>query len=201
MYINVSIHDYLRALMGFHQYDTTFTLDPRVAINKPEKKDVVSRGIGNQVTVEFNLLYRFHCAISLKDEKYTEDVFREEYGKYISDVMKGWDEKKSEMTLDQYLKANWDPKDMTLNQFLEAVGKKSVADKQLKEPEPWEKEFGLERKGPHFARNKITGLFDDQKMIDELERCMKDPICKLHPHRRMYNAGNCVEYNLLTHLS
>ena len=62
MYVNVSIHDYLRALMGFHQYDTTFTLDPRVAINDPKdsKKDIVSRGIGNQVTVEFNLLYRFH---------------------------------------------------------------------------------------------------------------------------------------------
>lgn len=26
MYIQISIHDYLRALMGFHNFDTNFTL-------------------------------------------------------------------------------------------------------------------------------------------------------------------------------
>ena len=181
IYVNISIHDYLRALMGFHQYKTTFTLDPRVAINDKDKKDSVSRGIGNQVTVEFNLLYRFHCAISLKDESYTEDVFREEYGQYIEDVVNGWDKEKSGMTLEQYLRANWDPKDMTLTQFLEAVTKKGAADKKLPKQEPWQKEFGLERKGPHFSRSKITGLFDDQKMLGELERCMKDPISNFGP--------------------
>jgi hypothetical protein len=56
MYIQVSIHDYLRALMGFHAYDTNFTLDPRV--NMAEHKNV-SRGLGNQVTVEFNVCGSF----------------------------------------------------------------------------------------------------------------------------------------------
>ncbi|KAF9773375.1 hypothetical protein IL306_008835, partial [Fusarium sp. DS 682] len=72
MYIQISVHDYLRALMGFHQFDTNFTLDPRADFD--QKK--TSRGIGNQVTVEFNLLYRFHCAISRKDEAYTEEFMK-----------------------------------------------------------------------------------------------------------------------------
>lgn len=37
----------------------------------------VSHGLCNQVTVEFNLLYRFHCAILRADELYTEDFMKE----------------------------------------------------------------------------------------------------------------------------
>lgn len=73
MYIQISIHDYLRALMEFHQFDTNFTLEPRLDIDN----QTVPRRLGNQVTVEFNLLYRFHCAISQKDEKYTEEYMKE----------------------------------------------------------------------------------------------------------------------------
>ncbi|KAJ0165001.1 Linoleate 10R-lipoxygenase [Colletotrichum tanaceti] len=76
MYVNISIHDYLRTLMGFHQFDTNFTLDPR----KDFEQKKTTRGLGNQVTVEFNLLYRFHCAISLRDEKYTEEYMKAVFG-------------------------------------------------------------------------------------------------------------------------
>ena len=44
MYIQVSVHDYLRALMGFHQFDTNFTLDPRSDFD--QKK--TTRGIGKK---------------------------------------------------------------------------------------------------------------------------------------------------------
>ena len=143
--------------MGFHQYNTSFTLEPRIAIDKAGKKDAVSRGIGNQVTVEFNLLYRFHCAISKKDEKYTEDYMREAYGAYFP--------------------SGWDPKSMTLQQFYyamqcsarDAVGKAVV--------EPCDIEFGLQTEGDmKFARNEFTRLFDDQKMVDQLVSSMKEPI-------------------------
>jgi len=40
-------------------------------------KDGTPRGIGSQVSVEFNLLYRFHSAVSKRDEKWTEDFFRQ----------------------------------------------------------------------------------------------------------------------------
>ena len=51
LYTQISIHDYLRALMGFHQWNTDFTLEPRTAMNDHRN---VSRGLGNQATVEFN---------------------------------------------------------------------------------------------------------------------------------------------------
>ncbi|KAJ3546103.1 hypothetical protein NM208_g2174 [Fusarium decemcellulare] len=119
MYIQISVHDYLRALMGFHQFDTNFTLDPRADFD--QKK--TSRGIGNQVTVEFNLLYRFHCAISLKDEAYTEEFMQKVLGFQ-------------------------NPSDTPLPLFLQtmaAIKAKSVEDhkKGKKEPEPWEVTFGI----------------------------------------------------------
>ena len=164
MYVNVSIHDYLRALMGFHQWNTTFTLDPRVPINDPtdSKKDHVPRGIGNQVTVEFNLLYRFHCAISAKDEKYTEDFMIENYKRILSP-----DE-------------TWDPKNMSLDQFFK-VSKVLAYESDIKKPkpEPWQQVFGLSQQDEFkFIRNDTTGLFDDQKMVDQLLKAMDDPICE-----------------------
>ncbi|KAM0812769.1 putative Prostaglandin G/H synthase 2/cyclooxygenase 2, pgh2/cox2 [Seiridium cardinale] len=119
MYIQISVHDYLRALMGFHQFNTNFTLDPRADFDQKR----TSRGIGNQVTVEFNLLYRFHCAISLKDEKYTEG--------YMQKVL------------------NFEhPRNTSLPVFLqkmEAAKNKTAEDKKKgkKEVEPWEVKFGI----------------------------------------------------------
>lgn len=74
LYIQVSIHNYLRALMGFYAYDTNFTLDPRVHETAAK---TTTRGLGNQVTVEFNLLYRFHYAISARYERYAKDSMRD----------------------------------------------------------------------------------------------------------------------------
>ena len=77
LYINISLHDYLRAITNTHHSDSTWTLDPRVDIPDSLLKDGAERGIGNQVTSEFNLLYRFHSTISLRDEKWLNDFFAE----------------------------------------------------------------------------------------------------------------------------
>ncbi|RFU32277.1 hypothetical protein B7463_g4075, partial [Scytalidium lignicola] len=52
-----------------------WTLDPRVEIGKQFDGDGVPRGVGNQVSVEFNLLYRFHSCISKKDERWINNFF------------------------------------------------------------------------------------------------------------------------------
>jgi hypothetical protein len=49
-------------------------------------KDGTPRGIGNQVSAEFNLVYRWHSATSLKDEQWTENMYQEMFGKPASEV-------------------------------------------------------------------------------------------------------------------
>jgi len=160
MYIQVAIHDYLRALMGFHQWDTNFTLDPRLDIDHHN----VSRGIGNQVTVEFNLLYRFHCAISVNDENYTK--------KFMQKMLK----------IDN-------PDELTLEQFIEVMKNAAVYEKKNKK-EPWEIEFGIPGEADvSFERNPITGLFDDQTMINALTKAMDDPISNFGPR----NVPKCLK--------
>jgi hypothetical protein len=158
IYIQVSIHDYLRALMGFHQFNTDFTLDPRIAMTEHKN---VSRGLGNQVTVEFNLLYRFHCAISLKDEKYAESFMKEYFD--IKDP-------------------KWDPKSMSLQEFMQRMGGAAQRDSTKPPIQPWEQTFGLKnQEDVCFDRDPITGLFDDQKMINSLLKSMDDPISNFGP--------------------
>ncbi|KAL0465912.1 hypothetical protein QR685DRAFT_548000 [Neurospora intermedia] len=165
LYIQVSVHDYLRALMGFHQYDTNFTLDPRV--NQSEAKEV-SRGLGNQVTVEFNLLYRFHCAISRGDEEYLENYLEEYF------------EKQS--------RSDWNPKEMGLQEFLMEMGQARERRKNDPPVKPCDIEFGLKNKGEDEARKKmafkrdpITKLFNDEQMVEHLTKVMDEPISNFGP--------------------
>ncbi|PFH61671.1 hypothetical protein XA68_16681 [Ophiocordyceps unilateralis] len=72
LYVNISIHDYLRAITNTHRSDSDWTLDPRV---QGTAADGTPHAVGNQVSVEFNLLYRFHACISKKDERWINDFF------------------------------------------------------------------------------------------------------------------------------
>lgn len=73
LYVNISLHDYLRGLANYHHCDTDWTLDPRVAASRLFDPEGIPRGVGNQVSAEFNLLYRFHSIISRRDEKWLND--------------------------------------------------------------------------------------------------------------------------------
>ncbi|KAK7422650.1 hypothetical protein QQX98_001438 [Neonectria punicea] len=75
LYINICLHDYLRAITNTHHSKSDWTLDPRVEIGKQFDDEGVPRGVGNQVSVEFNLLYRFHSCISKKDEQWINNFF------------------------------------------------------------------------------------------------------------------------------
>lgn len=75
MYASIALGDYLRAIMNLHHSNTEWSLDPRMEIGKQYDGEGVPRGVGNQVSVEFNLLYRFHSCISQKDERWINDFF------------------------------------------------------------------------------------------------------------------------------
>ena len=79
LYINIILIDYVRTILNLNRSNSSWTLDPR---STAEVYDIegTPRGIGNQVSVEFNLLYRWHSAISKKDEAWTNELYEEIMG-------------------------------------------------------------------------------------------------------------------------
>lgn len=69
-------NSYLRAIANVPSTDSSWTLDPRVGVTSVFDKEGTPRGVGNQVSCEFNLLYRFHSAISEKDTEWTREFYK-----------------------------------------------------------------------------------------------------------------------------
>ncbi|OLN90159.1 Linoleate 10R-lipoxygenase [Colletotrichum chlorophyti] len=80
MYINITLVDYVRNIVGLNRTNTTWTLDPRqeagISAGTPEGAEA---GTGNVNSAEFNLCYRWHSCISDKDEKWIQKF----YGKLL----------------------------------------------------------------------------------------------------------------------
>ncbi|KAI1403187.1 linoleate diol synthase precursor [Hypoxylon fuscum] len=96
LYVNIILKDYVRTILNVNRSDSTWDLDPRTN----EKKNALNRNpapeaTGNQVSVEFNLVYRWHSALSKRDEKWITDEFRSYLG--------GTDPAKA--NIDEYLEA------------------------------------------------------------------------------------------------
>ncbi|KAI5867841.1 linoleate diol synthase precursor [Durotheca rogersii] len=77
LYVNIVLKDYVRTILNLNRTGSTWGLDPRVR----ETKDLFNsspapQATGNQVSVEFNLIYRWHSAISQRDAAWTEDELR-----------------------------------------------------------------------------------------------------------------------------
>ncbi|PYH33482.1 peroxidase/cytochrome P450 family protein [Aspergillus neoniger CBS 115656] len=83
LFINITLYDYLRTIVNLNRSNSTWCLDPRVQM---EGTKSTPSGLGNQCSVEFNLAYRWHSAISANDEKWTEEIYEELMGKPASEV-------------------------------------------------------------------------------------------------------------------
>lgn len=57
--------------------DTTWSLDPRAKGGKTVFSKDIPAGVGNVVSAEFNLIYRWHSTISPKDEKWAVANFNQ----------------------------------------------------------------------------------------------------------------------------
>jgi len=69
LYVNIILVDYVRTILNLQRTDSNWQLNPRKDI-----KDGPPMATGNQVSAEFNLIYRWHASISTRDEKWTEDL-------------------------------------------------------------------------------------------------------------------------------
>lgn len=72
LYVNIILIDYVRVILNLNQTDSNWQLNPRAEIPGGPKP-----GGGNQVSCEFNLVYRWHSAISPRDDDWTQQLFRQ----------------------------------------------------------------------------------------------------------------------------
>ena len=80
LYINCILKDYVRVILNVHRTDSVWDLDPRTEQGKTLFGAGAAEGIGNQVSAEFNLVYRWHATISQRDEEWTEESMKELFG-------------------------------------------------------------------------------------------------------------------------
>ncbi|KZS86927.1 heme peroxidase [Sistotremastrum niveocremeum HHB9708] len=72
-FMSVVFGDYVAGFLGLTRTGSSWSMNPFDPIKTDD--GYVGRGEGNHVSVEFNLLYRWHATISPQDEKWTEDLF------------------------------------------------------------------------------------------------------------------------------
>ncbi|KAL3419627.1 linoleate diol synthase [Phlyctema vagabunda] len=82
LYVNIILIDYVRTILNLNRSTSTWALDPRGTFDTIFNEEGTPSGIGNQVSAEFNFIYRWHATISKKDEKWTNDFFKALFPKH-----------------------------------------------------------------------------------------------------------------------
>ncbi|KAI0138209.1 linoleate diol synthase precursor [Hypoxylon sp. NC0597] len=81
LYVNIILKDYVRTILNVNRSGSTWDLDPRTRETKSLfNTKPAPEATGNRVSVEFNLVYRWHSALSRRDEKWIEEDFRRQLG-------------------------------------------------------------------------------------------------------------------------
>jgi hypothetical protein len=84
LYVNIILNDYLRTILNLNEnpIDSDWKLDPRQTLSVFDQEGV-PRGIGNQVSAEFNMIYRWHAAISNEDEEWANELSARIFGSNV----------------------------------------------------------------------------------------------------------------------
>jgi hypothetical protein len=73
LYVQIVLNDYVRTILNLQRVESSWNLDPRVDVGKVLGTTNIDKATGNQVSVEFNLIYRWHSAISIKGERWLNE--------------------------------------------------------------------------------------------------------------------------------
>ncbi|KAL9020872.1 MAG: hypothetical protein Q9185_001943 [Variospora sp. 1 TL-2023] len=137
-------------------------------IEKTEKQASVPRGMGNQVSCEFSLLYRFHSAISKDDADWTEHFFK----KCLPADLQH--KSLEELTVeDMHSMMNTfakraAPEEETVDSAKQASSKTKTGDSGSQKTGPEFREFGGLKRG-------LDGRFDDAELAAILKHKIDDP--------------------------
>ncbi|KAG9027103.1 hypothetical protein FRB95_008123 [Tulasnella sp. JGI-2019a] len=74
-FMSMIFGDYLAGILGMVRDGNSWSLDPLSAV-QTSSHELLERGTGNVVSIEFSALYHFHSSIGAKDEKWAEQMFR-----------------------------------------------------------------------------------------------------------------------------
>lgn len=100
-YLNVVLHDYLRVILGVNRVRSSWTLNVLQDFSAVGADSDITMATGNQCSVEFNFLYRWHHATSVEDEMWLDGEFSRLLGDWKSMDMKTMFRKLGEVKQDQ----------------------------------------------------------------------------------------------------
>lgn len=87
LYVNIVLKDYVRTILNINQTDSVWSLDPRAEMKDGLLSKAAAEATGNQVSAEFNLVYRWHSCVSQRDQKWTEEEYQKLFpGKNLQEV-------------------------------------------------------------------------------------------------------------------
>ncbi|KAB8216542.1 hypothetical protein BDV33DRAFT_194313 [Aspergillus novoparasiticus] len=134
LYVNIILKDYVRTILNVNRTDSLWSLDPRAEMKDGLLGEAAAQATGNQVSAEFNLVYRWHSCISQRDEKWTEDLYK--------DMFPGRD-----------------PSSVSLQEFVRGLGKWEADLPEQPEDRPF---AGLQRKPDgSFDDDSLVKIFED----------------------------------------
>ncbi|GAA5889174.1 hypothetical protein JCM8208_007792 [Rhodotorula glutinis] len=88
-FLGIIVNDYIRTILNVNTTESTWSLMPTVDI-ATSPVGHAPRGTGNCSSAEFSILYRWHAAISEKDERWVEELMKSvSGGKSVDEMTRG----------------------------------------------------------------------------------------------------------------
>ncbi|ESK85272.1 heme peroxidase [Moniliophthora roreri MCA 2997] len=78
-FVQIILGDYVGTILGLARDGRDWRLNPLMEMRQLDH-EIAPRGEGNVVSIEFNLLYRWHATLSEEDASWTEKIFRQYLG-------------------------------------------------------------------------------------------------------------------------